>query len=151
MKKSNLSHSTPLLVIVIIAVLLTQCSSPGDRITTKIVTVTNGTPTEEISYLDDYHLEFELLPLGTGESFMAIQQNKRIDWSSGEANAKFACIIDDTVTQVSTDVIIPVKEFQNRKEFFLFMSSKGYAMTSENKKENKISFDRKKANIRTPD
>lgn len=148
--KSTISNTNyfPLLFIIIIA-LITQCTSPSERITTKIVTVTDGTPTEEISYLDDYHLEFELLPLGIGESFMAVQQVKKIDWSSGEANAKFACIIDDTVTQVSTDVIIPVKEFQNRKQFLLFMSSKGYMMTVEDKRESKISFDRKKANIRT--
>src|SRR5690242_17718655 len=119
------------------------------RITTKIVTVTNGTPTEEISYLDDQSLDFEILPLGEDESFMVIQQNKKIDWSKGEPNAKVTYIIEDSVTQVNRDVIIPAKEFQNRSEFLKFMASKGYVMTSEDKRENKISFDRKKANIRT--
>lgn len=148
MKKSNI-YNNPLLLIITIVVLLTQCTSPTERITTKIVTVKDGIPTEEISYLNDAHLEFEILPLGEDESFLVTQQIKKLNWSRGEPNAEITYIIEDSVSQVNPDVIIPAKEFQNRNEFLKFMASKGYVMSGEDKRENKISFDRKKVNIKT--
>ena len=132
-----------LIFVAIFTGLFIQCSNPSNRITVKGVTVRNGAEIEEIKYLDKRNLEFEILLLGEGESFMVIQQISKMTWKNGEPDVEMVCIIDDSVNdRIKVNGFTKAKEFKNRNEFIEFMTSKEYVLTKEDIGSGIVSFTR---------
>jgi hypothetical protein len=109
-----------------------------------VVTVRDGEDNEEIGYLDQRNLEFQILPLGEGESFYVIQQSSKMTWKNGSPNVKMVCIIEDSVVnRIKVNGFTQAKEFKNRNELLEFMTSKEYVLVKENIKSRNIYFKRK--------
>ena len=126
--------------------LFPQCTNPSERIAVKTVAIENGVESESISYLNDNHLEFEILSTGVGDRFFVLQQVEKLTWSKGQPSVNMICIIEDSVSKREKVMgFTKGKEFGDRAEFLNFMTGKGYELVREEKSEygEKLFFEKK--------